>query len=117
MEKKTTAKNPYRDLKDIDETPNISAEEQQQLERLAVFMAAEGMTERFGITLLHKHFEVADDEMLLESCDPENRTLTIQPVKKAELAKTKGAHRKTQWRYDGVNGLVCVLLCSKKEEK
>jgi len=108
-----TTVNPYHGLRDIDDTPGPSQEERSQLERLAAFMKREGMTARFGITLLHKHFEVEDDEMLVESCDPENRTLTIQSMKKEELAKVAGGYKQTQWRYDGANGnLACVLLCS-----
>jgi len=113
-QKPSTAKlstNPYEELRHIDDTQEPLAEEQAQLERLAAFMAEEGMTEKFGITLLHKHFEVADDEMLIETCDPEKRTLMIRPVKKEELANLMDGFRQTQWRYDGAFGLCCVLIC------
>ncbi|HEY2933104.1 MAG TPA: hypothetical protein VGK99_15285 [Acidobacteriota bacterium] len=41
---------------------------------------------RFGVTLLHEHFDVADDEILVETCDPDTRTLVTRPIKKAGLA-------------------------------
>jgi hypothetical protein len=53
---------------------------------------------RFGITLLHDHFEVADDEILVESCDPVLRTLVLRPMKKAEVAGT--SLLETSWSLD-----------------
>lgn len=40
---------------------------------------------RFGVFLIHKHFEVADDEEMTECTDHEARTLTILPRKKGEI--------------------------------
>jgi hypothetical protein len=40
---------------------------------------------RFGIALLHSHFELADDEMLLETTDVEKREHWVRPVKKSFL--------------------------------
>ena len=43
-----------------------------------------GALDRFGITLLHKHFEIADDEIILETTDVKKRTLFMRPVKAAD---------------------------------
>lgn len=40
---------------------------------------------RFGMFLIHQHFEVAEDEALTELTDHEERTLTIVPRKKTEI--------------------------------
>ena len=106
-----TLENPYRGLTDIDDTPDPSQSEREQLERLADFMAKEGMTERFGITLLHDHFPVSDDEILIEFYDAENRTLTTRPCPKTDLAKYTQAPRETQWRWDNASGLLCLIHC------
>ncbi len=45
---------------------------------------------RFGLTLLHKHFELQDDEMLVENTDEERRIQVIQPMKKSEVEKING---------------------------
>jgi len=37
--------------------------------------------DRFGITLLHKHFKIDEDEMMLETIDVEKRRLYMSPVK------------------------------------
>ena len=45
-----------------------------------------GQVERFGVTLLHSHFDVAGDEILLETTDLEKREHYVRPVKKSFLA-------------------------------
>lgn len=37
--------------------------------------------DRFGITLLHKHFKIEEDEIMLETIDVDKRTLFMRPVK------------------------------------
>lgn len=56
-------------------------------------------TERFGITLLHKHFEMEEDEVLLEHCDETNRTLIASPIKSSELENIQIIE--TVWVYNG----------------
>lgn len=102
--------NPYKDLRDIDDVHEASESERLQLEKLVNFMKEKGLIEHFGITLLHKHFEVNDDEILIESCDLENRTLSIKPIKKSMIAKSEAFNtlQETQWKS---NGLACALIC------
>ena len=65
---------------------------------------------RFGITLLHQHFPVADDEVLLETCDPETRTLTIRPTKTEQLINP--IETSWYWRNDTPEVLLaCDKLC------
>lgn len=40
---------------------------------------------RFGLSLLHEHFEMSDDEVLKEIYDPQTQTMTITAVKEASL--------------------------------
>jgi hypothetical protein len=39
---------------------------------------------RFGVALLHSHFPLGTDEVMLELSDEESRTLTIKPVKQSD---------------------------------
>jgi hypothetical protein len=41
--------------------------------------------ERFGISLIHRHFDIADDEEMMEYTDAQQRILTIKPVKKSDI--------------------------------
>lgn len=38
-----------------------------------------GKSDRFGVALLHKHFEMEGQEVLVETTDVENRSMSIQP--------------------------------------
>ena len=55
----------------------------------------EGKTREFGMCLVHKHFSVNQDEIMHETNDPVTRTLTVKPVKIAEMPA--GSHP-TQWK-------------------
>lgn len=54
-----------------------------------------GALNKYGINLLHRHFEISPDEILKEYCDKENRTLTLKVVKRADLSNEK--HVYTSW--------------------
>lgn len=67
---------------------------------------------RFGVTLLHQHFDIADDELLVEQVDVDTRTLTIRPVPAAEVAARPV--KETHWRLDtdaAVTACVPVQHC------
>ncbi|MFI0902461.1 hypothetical protein ACH4TE_02785 [Streptomyces sioyaensis] len=51
--------------------------------------------DRFGLVLLHDHFSVDSDEVLVETNDPQARTLHVEVEKKGE---TKHA-QPSQWRF------------------
>ncbi len=70
-----------------------------------------GKRERFGVTLLHKHFDIAEDEILVETTDVEARLLTTKPMKKDCVGNTV----ETTWMLlDGENRamLGCRTVCS-----
>ena len=65
---------------------------------------------RFGLTLLHRHFPFADNEVLLETTDVESRTQTMRPVSKGALAGEE--YIETCWRLDtgqAVTACVCIV--------
>jgi hypothetical protein len=57
--------------------------------------------ERFGIMLLHRHFELQDGECLLETMDLASRTLTVQPVSAQEVSSSV----QTQWKLSSQDPL------------
>lgn len=70
-------------------------------------LAKHGALQRFGLTLLHQHFHMDEDEVLVESIDKEHRTLTLQP---ALIDSTGGTE--TSWRLDDkVAQRRCETLC------
>jgi len=62
-----------------------SSDDQQCIDEIREVLKKHNRLDRFGICLLHEHFSLEDDEILKESCDQENRILTLNPVKKAML--------------------------------
>ena len=57
------------------------------LSEIRQVLAKHSKLERFGVSLLHSHFDLADDEMLLETTDVEKREHYVRPVKKSFLAE------------------------------
>lgn len=58
----------------------------QCLREVAAVLRQHGREWRFGVNLLHSHFELSDDEVLLETSDPDDQSLWIRPVTKDEVA-------------------------------
>lgn len=79
------------DMHDID--PRLDASDTACLAALREVLQAHGKLHRFGINLLHRHFELADDECLIETIDPERRVLTVRPVERSALPSAVP----TQW--------------------
>lgn len=89
---------PLPVLPDIDEVEPLSDLDQPCLTEIRAVLVKHDVLRRFGITLLHEHFEVADDEILVETIDVETRTLTSRPEKIAELGDYNSVE--TSWRLD-----------------
>lgn len=65
------------------------------------------MQQRFGMALLHKHFDLEPGEMLVEQTDQSARKLLIQPVPQRDSGNTVG----TIFRLNEGEGLEIVLGC------
>jgi hypothetical protein len=59
---------------------------------------------------LHKHFEIEEDEVLLESNNPLERTLTSRPIKTNQAENVDYAT--TIWRFDDGHRYGCSY-CAK----
>lgn len=44
-----------------------------------------GALERFGVFLIHKHFDIAEDEQMTECTDHEGRQLVIEPRRTVDI--------------------------------
>ena len=95
-------------LPDISEVEPFGPADQACFDEVRSVLERHGALSRFGLTLLHQHFEVAEDEVLVERIDVENRTLQTQPLKR----ETVGASIQTSWRLDDpVLGQRCESQC------
>lgn len=97
-------------LPDIDDVVPLADADEQLIAELRGVLDRHGAVQRFGITLLHQHFDVTDDEVLVETVDPTTRTLTIRPESAAQFEGMKSIE--TQWRLDDPHGMLrCVQVC------
>jgi hypothetical protein len=65
---------------------------------------------RFGVALLHKHFVIGADEVLIERSDPQNRTLITEPMKTSQTESRNLIT--TIWRFDNGVRYACSF-CNK----
>ena len=65
---------------------NLNDQDKECLREVAAVLKKHSREWRFGVSLLHSHFDVADDEVLLETNDPKDQSLWIRPVPKAQVA-------------------------------
>lgn len=98
-------------LPDIDDCPPFGPDDEACFADIRQVLEKHGKLQRFGLTLLHQHFDVASDEILLETCDPVNRTLMVTPQPRSE--HPVGRHRQTNWRLDSMSATQeCTQICS-----
>jgi hypothetical protein len=98
-------------LYDIEEVEPISDKDYAVLEEVRAVIEKHNYTDRFGLVLLHKHFNVADDEILMETTDEETRTSIVKAQKADGSEKVNTIQ--TMWKFGkGVNAVTeCVLYC------
>ncbi len=86
-----------------------SDEDDALFRELADVMKKHNALDRFGITLLHRHFDIQQGEVLLETTDVPSRVQTIEPVKEETLAGMP--YVETSWRLgDGWVAMACVCV-------
>lgn len=97
-------------LPDIDEVVPLSEADQACFRDIRAVLDKHGALSRFGVWLLHEHFEVGHDEVVVESVDKEARTLVSQPTKLSKLAQSI----ETSWRLDSPSGMQrCESMCAR----
>jgi len=84
----------------FEEAMPLSKADAPFIRELHELLKRHGNINRFGICLLHDHFAIDSDEILIESNDPHTRTLQMEVVKRIDLPKVKF----TSWRIGGPNG-------------
>jgi hypothetical protein len=69
-----------------------------------------GVEKKYGLALLHKHFDLADDEVLVEYTDIESRTLIIRPTPRSEASAANVVE--TVWSLESGNATAsCAQFC------
>lgn len=75
----------WRPVSDISAVAPFSSEDAACFSELRDVLIKHGSLDRFGISLIHRHFDIAPDEEMMEYTDVENRTLVVKPVKLSDI--------------------------------
>jgi hypothetical protein len=94
----------------IEAVEGLGPEDKAVIDRIREVLEENDALDRFGLTLLHTHFDLDDDEVLVEKVDSELRTITIRPEKKAELEEVADPVA-TSWRLRPKGGVEATLQC------
>jgi hypothetical protein len=94
-------------LLDVRDVVPLDEDDRSLLHDVADVLRKHNAIERFGLSLLHRHFPIGDDEVMLETTDVGNRTQCIRPVPRSYVASLD--YTETAWRLDtGQAILGCV---------
>ncbi len=107
----------WNDLAHINNVPPMSEKDDALLLELRAVLEKHDAIDRFGITLLHKHFDLADDEVLVETCDEERKELTSRPIKKSEALREHTLQVGVRFsKNDPVSVGRCTWTCYRDED-
>jgi hypothetical protein len=99
-------------LPDIDDVAPVGEGDEACLADIKEVLRRHNKLDRFGVMLLHQHFDMDGDEILVEDVDVEKRTMLIRPVKRDQLTDVPSVG--TQWRLDSETVLQgCMQRCTK----
>ncbi|MEM1395012.1 MAG: hypothetical protein AAGG00_17315, partial [Cyanobacteria bacterium P01_H01_bin.150] len=106
-------------LPTFDDALPLNSRDQEFAKEFRELLIKHGNLDRFGLTLLHEHFALEEDEILLETNDPEARTLSLEVIKRSELAN--GNLKATSWNFstmtDGEISLKSMTACAEDKCK
>lgn len=103
----------WTDIPHINEIEGISVGDHACLAEIRDVLVRHQRLDRFGIALLHHHFPLDDDEILVEHCDARNRTLTVRTMSQSQVDRANLIE--TVWRFDKIKGTECKRHCPKDE--
>jgi hypothetical protein len=90
----------WQSLADIDDVRPIDDTDAPVLDDVRAVLQKHGYLDRFGVALLHRHFEVGDGELMLETTDVSAREHWVRPVSRAELSAKGLTTQSTILRFD-----------------
>ncbi|RZK12942.1 MAG: hypothetical protein EOO46_01255 [Flavobacterium sp.] len=73
-----------------------------------VFLRYQNQVREFGIQLVHSHFTINENEVLLETNNKKTRTLQVTTVSKDQLSMDTIA---TAWQFDNAGQLQVAMFC------
>lgn len=102
----------WNDLLDVSQVEPLSDRDAPLLRDIREVLLKHGAIDRFGLTLLHKHFDLHQHEELVEEVDVERRILVTRPAPRQQAQ----AGIETAWRFahgteQAAPTVVCFVTC------
>ncbi len=102
----------WSSLPDIADVPRIDDMDYECLDEIRDVLVRHNAIGRFGVHLVHKHFNVAPDEVLVEYTDIEARTLNCRVEKRMNGDIEPKNRIETMWSFVGDGATrVCDQQC------
>lgn len=79
----------WGEINHIDNVRPIDDEDLPCLNEIFEILKKHNCIDRFGVALLHKHFDLQEDEVLLETTDVDGREQWIRPIKESYLKENR----------------------------
>jgi len=98
----------WTSLVDIDEVEAVGDRDYAVLDEIRKVLVRHGYTHRFGICLLHKHFDLGNDEVLMETTDGNTRKSTLAVERRGEQLTNS---IETMWKFSDKSGPLAVTKC------
>lgn len=97
-------------LQDINDVKPLEDADYEVLKEIGDVLRRHKCTDRFGVFLLHKHFDLADDEELVEETNAVER---VSVTRAKPISAPSEDSIETMWRFkDGVQAVTkCVKRC------
>lgn len=112
MEKITLEAVQYSCLSDIDEVQPLNDDDHEVLNEVRDILRKHGVTDRFGVCLLHRHFNLNDNEVVIESTDVLARVSTLAVTPRDTI---RGRTIQTMWWFSQngstLAGTECRQMC------
>lgn len=90
----------WNTLKHIADVKPIDDGDAECLEEIRSVLAKHNCLNRFGVSLLHSHFDLEDDEILMEETDMTKREHWVHPVKRSFLEENSITAQTTVIGFD-----------------
>lgn len=110
MEKMVLETVQWSQLPDIDDVKPLNDDDFDVLDEIGAILRKRGYEERFGVCLLHRHFDLAENEKLVETTDSDNR---ISTTKVGHYDGPNSNTIETMWRFPkGIESVTeCETVC------
>lgn len=99
----------WKRLPDVDDVEPIGEQDAIIFKEIKEVLERHSALNRFGINLLHRHFDLQENECILETTDLASRRQVIE-VTDAAVLQT-GRIIETQWAFDESGVVLCRGFC------